>query len=676
MFHFIQQDKKYIWTSISFLIVIGLALNLFLWQIRFVGWSFFIAYFIINGIWLGQIFKKILFSKKDAKTYFLKHKTVEVLCFLFGIFLLLNLISFLLTVFLIFFNFSLAQIPLTLGILTLIISFLIHLDFFVWRFIDDKIISDKISSEKAVGYLNVKPFWIFCFFGLFFFGLFLLWEARTGNYIQSPWEVIFKIYLYVYLVATLIVAFLIFSKQKVGFILFIIVLHSFLLHSYLPIVFKTGFGENKWKHIGIEKQILNKEKNFAYLIENKDGNINQWAMTIFLSKILNVDIFWIDLLLGFFIWSIFIPLIFFELAKFLFQSFQGPPDDENDNYKKQRFLLLTAFLPSLFFSFQVYGSVTTPITLGYLFFFFVLLFWLDFIVYKQKISLITAIILSALMFFGHQINFINPFGLITQNNLYQPQESIQNYALLFSQYLLIIINFCIFSLIILGIFKFKKISYLNVGKFFIVGFFILGFLKLISLYVEELKIFNKNIELGIIFFIIFLLCWGIYCFLNLKLVCITEKQKIIGICFFLAFSSTVTYASGPKLQNIVTANDLKKAEYIWQEIQNNPKKVKHPCVLADEKFLLTLDAVSEQNIINGGFSKENKIIGIQLFKDAIENFSIRYMEMATEITQAMGCYLIINEKQFKSLDAKKQIKEILDTYETVGKAYIFYYNIK
>lgn len=293
-----------------------------------------------------------------------------------------------------------------MGILTLIISFLIHSDFFAWQSVDEKIISDRSSSGETGGYFDIKFFWIFSLFFLFLIGLFLLWGARTGDYIQSPWNVIPKIYLYFYLIATLIVAFLIFSKQKIGFILFVIILHSFLIHSYLPIIYKAGFGENKWKHIGIERQILNNEKNFTPLIKDKEGNITQWVITIFLSKILNVNIFLVDLLLLYLIWSIFIPLIFFELAKFLFQSFKGPPENKDNDYKKQRFLLLAAFLPSLFFSFQVYGSVTTPVAFGCLFFFFVLLFWLDYLITKQKISLIVAIVLSLLMSFGYQINFI------------------------------------------------------------------------------------------------------------------------------------------------------------------------------------------------------------------------------------------------------------------------------
>ncbi|MBI4653362.1 hypothetical protein HY750_03870 [Candidatus Kuenenbacteria bacterium] len=670
MFYFIQQDKKYVWTIISTLIVIGLAFNLFLWQIRFLGLVFLVAYFIINGLWLGQIIKKILFAKEDAYSYFSQHKKIEIFSFLFGILLLIYLIGFLGAIFLIFYKFSLVQIPLIFGILTLIISFLIHLDLFAWHPVDDKIILDKSFSEETKRYWRINPFWLVGLFFLFLFGLFLLWGARTGNYIQSPWDVIPKIYLYVYLIATLMVAFLIFSKQKIYFIFFAIILHSFLLHAYLPIVYKTGFGENKWKHLGIERQILNTEKDFVPLRENKEGSANQWALTIFLSKILNVNIFWVDLLLLYLIWSIFIPLIFFELAKFLFQNFKGPPDDE-----VVRGLLLTAFLPSLFFSFQVYGSVTTSIALSYLFFFFILLFWLNYLVTKQKISLITAIILSLLMFFGCQINFTDSIELITQNNLYQIKDNFQNFALLFSEHLPIIINLCIFSLIILGIFKIKKMPHKEVGYFFAISFFILGFFNLICFLIKELEIFNKNNELGMGFIIIFLLSWGIYCFLNLELEWLTEKQKIIIVCFFLAFSSTIVYVSGPSLQNSVTPDDLKVAEYVWQEIQNNPKELGHPCVLSDTKFLLALESISGRNVMQGGFSNENEIKRKQLFKDIIENFSIRHMELATETTQSLSCYLIVKEGQFKNSNVKKNIEEILESYEKVDNIHIFHYTI-
>ncbi|MEK9129939.1 MAG: hypothetical protein AAB526_00860 [Patescibacteria group bacterium] len=715
MLYFVQQDKKYIWTIISTLIVIGIAINLFVWQNGLLGLFFLIIYFVINGIWLGQILKRILFVKERAQSFFLKYKNAEIFSFLFGIFLLFYLISFLGAIFLNFWKFSIAYIPLILEILTLIISFLIHSNFFAKHLIKDIINPNDFFIEKTENFFNADFLKIISLFLLFLAGLLLLWNVRTVENIQSPWDVISKIYLYVYLVATFIVVSLIFSKQKIGFILFIIILHSFFLHSYLPIIYKAGFGENKWKHIGIERQLINNEEGFAPLIKDEEGSVNQWAVTIFLSKILNVDIFWIDLLLLYLMWSIFIPLIFFRLAEFLFQSFVGPPDNDCE---KNQFLLLTAFLPSLFFSFQVYGSITTPMAFGYLFFFFVLLFWLDYLITKQKISLITAIIFSLLMFFGYQINFIlilivgigvliqnlkikkiislsnilvycllavvfiflilmlfnfnSSFGLINQDSFYQIKNNIQNVALFFSKHLSIIINFCIFSFIVLGIFKIKRISHSEAGKFLIGGFLIFWIVFLFSFYFTGN--FNRNIELIVIFFTIFLLSWGIHCFLNLESKWLIKKQKIIAVCFFLAFSSTVVYASGPKLENIVTPNDLKLAENIWQEIQNNPKKLGHPCVLADASFLLAMEAISGRNIIDGGFSNETK--KNQLFGDVVKNPSIRYMETATEMTQSTSCYLIVRDWQFENSETKKKIEDILESYEMVEQIYIFHYLIQ
>ena len=49
--------------------------------------------------------------------------------------------------------------------------------------------------------------------------------------------------------------------------------------------------------------------------------------------------------------------------------------------------------------------------------------------------------------------------------------------------------------------------------------------------------------------------------------------------------------------------------------------------------------------------------------------------MATEITQSFSCYLIFKEGQFKNLNIKEKAEEILESYEKVGKTYIFYYSI-
>ena len=105
------------------------------------------------------------------------------------------------------------------------------------------------------------------------------------------------------------------------------------------------------------------------------------------------------------------------------------------------------------------------------------------------------------------------------------------------------------------------------------------------------------------------------------------------------------------------------------------KEIGHPCVLSDANFLLAMEAVSGRNVINGGFLNENEAKRKQLFEKITENFSIRHMEMATEITQSFSCYLIFKEGQFKNLNIKEKAEEILESYEKVGKTYIFYYSI-
>lgn len=106
--------------------------------------------------------------------------------------------------------------------------------------------------------------------------------------------------MYVYLLVSIVVVLLIFSRRSAKFILFIIIAHSFLLHAYLPAVYETGFGGDKWRHLASENYIMTGEvyqpsllgkveyakfgpfKLPAVLISgNKTSYGQQWALTIF-----------------------------------------------------------------------------------------------------------------------------------------------------------------------------------------------------------------------------------------------------------------------------------------------------------------------------------------------------------------------------------------------------------
>ena len=255
-----------------------------------------------------------------------------------------------------------------------------------------------------------KLFALFVILSLVF--VFFIFHARTGVYILSPWDAMSSFVIILFFVICLVVSKMIFSSRAVGFVLLMIIIFSFASHLYLPAVYETGFGGDKWRHIGAEKWLQEGniytpsvwgEKNRSMIsfgpisvpealaAGNKTSYSAQWGATIMISEALGVDIFWVDLLMVFLMWSLFLPLILFFFGKMIF---------END-----RLGLLFAFLATLFYTFQSEGAITIPVSFGHLFFFFVFLVWMWYVKSGKRNVLYFASALTIAFYFGYILNF-------------------------------------------------------------------------------------------------------------------------------------------------------------------------------------------------------------------------------------------------------------------------------
>ena len=82
--------------------------------------------------------------------------------------------------------------------------------------------------------------------------VFFIFHARTGVYILSPWDALSSFTLMLFFVITFLVVKMIFSNKSIGLVLAVIILFSYMTHMYLPVVYETGFGGDKWRHLGAE----------------------------------------------------------------------------------------------------------------------------------------------------------------------------------------------------------------------------------------------------------------------------------------------------------------------------------------------------------------------------------------------------------------------------------------
>lgn len=391
----IQSDRHFISFALALLSVLMLYLNISFFHSVFLGCLFFVIYLLINSAW-SAVFLAKFFSWTRGWAFF------------FGVFWFLNLAGLLLALPIDFFRFHSGLISLVFLILIFTNRILIALPYFSKNEILEK---DAGLYKKPKEVYHTQRYLVMIFPALFFLGFMFLLQGRSGDFILSPWETTPRLYLYVYLLLTVVVSLLIFSKKNAKSLLLIIILHSFLLHAYLPFVYETGFGGDKWRHLASENFIktgqvyqpaLIGEVEYAnlgslkipavFVSGNKTSYGHQWALTIMLSESLQVDVFWIDFWLIFIIWSLFLPPLLYQLAGLIRPG--------------RNFRLLLAFLPVLFYPLQVFGSITLPVSLGHLLFVFVLYSWIYFYKNRGKGLVVFNILASLLMYLGYVLYFI------------------------------------------------------------------------------------------------------------------------------------------------------------------------------------------------------------------------------------------------------------------------------
>lgn len=261
---------------------------------------------------------------------------------------------------------------------------------------------------------------------------FFIFHSRTGVYILSPWAALSSFTLMLFFGLVFLLGYMVFTRGSVKLVLGLIILFSYLSHAYLPVVYETGFGGDKWRHLGAEEwlqegniytpSIWGEERSNIYfgpiavpealVAGNKTSYASQWASTIFLSESLGVSLFWVDLLLVFALWSLFLPLILYWFGRLVFD--EGPPPGPLLGKEGERIGLLFAFLPTLFYTFQSEGAITIPVSFGHLFFFFVLLVWAHYATEGRRSTLVAASFFSFAFYWGYILNFfaLALFGIL------------------------------------------------------------------------------------------------------------------------------------------------------------------------------------------------------------------------------------------------------------------------
>jgi hypothetical protein len=735
------------------------------------------AYYILSSIVWGRVVGRVLPIDK-------------ITSFVFGFLVAFYLSSFAVSIPIVFWKYDRLSMAIAMTVVFIIgVLLSLRIKLGEEKEYDDRIkyelfskifsYNDKIISfiRKLATYLAVvaKDKLVILFVIISALFAFFIFHARTGVFILSPWDAMSSFVIMLFFVLCLVVGKMVFSSRAVELILLVIIIFSFASHLYLPAVYKTGFGGDKWRHIAAEKwlqegniytpSVFGEENRSmvsfgpisvpeALVAGNKTSYSAQWSITIMLSESLGVDIFWVDLLMLFLLWSLFLPIILFCFGKIIFEN--------------QRLGLLFAFLPTLFYTFQSEGAITIPVSFGHLFFFFVLLVWMWYVKSGKRNALYFASILTIAFYFGYILNFfvliiIGALSIawrkffIDRNHWYKfklkygfsDARLLWRDRILFGLVVISSILFIPFLEIFQGLSSYsigsfsingiinsladsfgrlsgfigiivppdfidqgnflynqtkESLSRLPVFSYIVVPFivsmvvwFVISFgiyrlirfaraqktivllaiifvISLLSYFISwsftnGVHILARRLNETIVFFMILFLGYGIWLFLSEKSIKIPQRKKILAICFFIAFASTSTYASGPKLQ-MVTSDELKVAELVWSEMRVSDEPY---CVIANTWPLLGLEAVSGKRIVGGNFPVYQEYAQperVKIFEGLTKSPSQKWIDGAFQITGADICYYMTETRWASDLALEKSI-ELFGKPKMVGTVFIW-----
>lgn len=556
-----------------------------------------------------------------------------------------------------------------------------------------------------------KNIWLGVMAVLAILGWVIIYSARTGNYLSSPWQVISPWFVVIIFALAILMYLLVFSKRSNVVIVISIIVFSFLIHSYF-LVYQEGFGGDRWRHIGSENRIMRGLEYQPTLLTSdiwysQIGGVNvpralidtakisygfEWSLVVTASKISGINVVRVDQFLGLILLSLFLPLVMYAVAMAL--------------WPQRQFALLSALIPTAFHAIQYYSSQTLPAGLSFIFLIFIVGLWSANLKNSTKTSTLFILFLTVLMYFSYSLGFFLAvlmailYGLfklknrfkyalivflpaifimewlsfdskfdghfsvrIFYNSLMRQSNFIYNgvgrflpfdvpYSHWISQ-LLALSVMAVLLFFIWWIFTLKNVSlkYFASGLILILINYILSW-NLLS----GLHIISRRLDIFAAIFMAMLLAWGLA--YNLA-----GKKMVVVVAIVMSVLTITTYASGPILNASVTTNETLAMKYVWQEISNRPADF---CVLANTWPLLALEAYSGKEVVAGNFPSDynhQQPERVEIFDVIRKNPSRHILDRALRVTGKKECFLVIEDG---APEVTRDIKSMLGEPKVFG----------
>ena len=202
----------------------------------------------------------------------------------------------------------------------------------------------------------------------------------------------------------------------------------------------------------------------------------------------------------------------------------------------------------------------------------------------------------------------------------------------------------------------------GVYKFIFSSFVILLITYFISFYLLSGEhLFSRRLDATLAFLFLILLFYGLKDFFN--------KKSGILLVAVLSLAITASYTLGPDTFT-VSSNQLKAMEYVW----SLEKNIAPRCVLGDTYLLLALEAVSEKEIIGGGFPIDANFgqpERVELYKQMNIAINDNLLHATASSTKADHCWFVGETANFSK-------QGILNSgiYKVFGDAAVVRYNTK
>lgn len=448
--NFLKKQFKNIFLVVTLILSYFNFLN---WQKGWLGIILFLSYFYF----LTPIWKDIL---RRLFGYDRRSQMLNVFSW-FSIFLLLSffsavcLVFYKLTSIFIFFSY----------VLTVLVSFVVRQLVGKKRYKIDNL--EPVFDDRASVVFKIN-FWLPALYFVFWFIAFIiLWRTNGVEVYYSPWQIISKYYLPIFFGLTLLSGLFLLFKYKTKLVLLIFVLQAILLHSYLPLSHNLPWGGDVWRHVAVEDRLLSGGQVLPVLfgdnakwVEKVGIDIPEvfvspyqysysqlWGSSVLLAKTFSIDLLVINKWLVPILWSIIGTFILYRIGWMLFGA--------------KRFGLWLVWLSFIPFSFQALGSLTLPVSLGYLTSFFGLMLWLEYLHsgYKKQRRLVY--FFGFTMLFGYILHLVLFWFIILISKLFKLiNKKIFGWGRGLSKIFLCVVG--IFFIPVLEIiFKFSNLSSIN-----------------------------------------------------------------------------------------------------------------------------------------------------------------------------------------------------------------------